>query len=100
MLGIMEKPKEQAYKGIAVKRSTALPLTFGQLVDKIKVGEVAHATFNGDEDEWFVTLTENDSLRYCNKEGGQVGILISVTYSVLKADYEIIKSKKEVEQNA
>jgi Mor family transcriptional regulator len=63
-------------------------LTFGQMVDALKMGQIAKAELGGDT--WYITKNEGQQLCNCNSVGACDGTLVQVRYSELSAKWQII----------
>src|SRR5205085_9675431 len=63
-------------------------MTLSQLVELLKIGEVAAARFGGEV--WHVKKTETHQIRYYVPETNSIGELVQLAYSNLEAEYEIL----------
>lgn len=66
-------------------------MSLSVLLDTIKPGQVAKATYARTE-TWYFTLTSAGQIRYCNEDGTEVEDLVPLTFSNRKATYEIVKA--------
>lgn len=64
-----------------------LPLS--ALIEIMERGQVAKARF-AEIEEWYVTLTDGNQIRYCSPDGKTIHDLVPLTYSIMKAKYEIV----------
>lgn len=62
-------------------------MKLSQLIETLHDNQVARAYFGGDS--WYVTKSVG-FIRYCNKEGTDIGEAVPLTPSNIRAEYDII----------
>jgi hypothetical protein len=61
----------------------------GELIDNIKVGQVALGVY--ENEQWFITKTPEEQIRICDNRGVSIGEMMPLRIQTLKAKWKIIK---------